>query len=232
MSRRLKYGIQPPADLFALADSIRAVMDKMMVIDEPHEELRQAARDIQAIAQRLAPLCRKGLDARMMPDIEPGPGDRRPYYAGDVDRWHFNPIFPTVKLEPCEGVLRGTVTLGLAYEGPPGCVHGGIVSMLLDQLLGQANLEHGVPAFTGKLTVRYRLPTPLLTALDIEVHPPERIDERRYLTRGWIRADGKVTAAGEGLFVRPVGDVAWSLPHLNADQVEELRRREGKRGKG
>jgi hypothetical protein len=230
MSRRLQYGIQPPADLFDLADSIRAVMDKMVVIDEPHEELRQAAREIQAIAQRLAPLCRTGLDARMMPDIEPGPGDRRPYYAGDAYRWHFNPIFPNVRFEPgSEGVLRGTVTLGLAYEGPPGCVHGGIVSMLLDQLLGQANLEHGVPAFTGKLTVRYRRPTPLLTALDIEVHPPERIDERKYLTRGWIRAGGNVTAAGEGLFVRPVGDVDWSLPHLKAEHARDLRRRDGER---
>ena len=65
MSRRLQYGFQPPADLFELADSIRAVVEKMVVIDEPHEELRQAARDIRAIAQRLAPLCRKGLDASL-----------------------------------------------------------------------------------------------------------------------------------------------------------------------
>jgi hypothetical protein len=229
MSPRLEYGCQPPAELFDLANGIRAVMEKMVVIDQPHEELRRAARELEAIATRLGPIGRKGLHARMMPDMEPGPEDRRPYYAGDIYRWHFNPIFPEITLRVEEGILHGTVTLGLAYEGPPGCVHGGIVSMLLDQLLGQANLEHGVPAFTGKLTVRYRRPTPLLKELDIEIHPPEPIDARKYLTRGWIRADGKVTAAGEGIFVRPATASGWALPHLKAEQAEEMRRRDAGR---
>lgn len=229
MSRRVEYGCQPPAELFDLADSIRAVMERMVVIDQPHEEIGRAVAELEAIATRLAPLGRKGLHTRMMPDMEPGPEDRRPYYAGDVSRWHFNPIFPEIALRVEDGILHGTVTLGLAYEGPPGCVHGGIVSMLLDQLLGQGNLEHGVPAFTGKLTVRYRHPTPLLKELDIEVHPPEPIDDRKYITRGWIRAEGKVTAAGEGVFVRPATGSGWALPHLKAEQAEELRRRDAER---
>ncbi|WP_231123421.1 hotdog family protein [Nocardioides sambongensis] len=38
-----------------------------------------------------------------------------------------------------DGSVRGTVTLGLPYQGPPGCVHGGISALLLDHALGVAN---------------------------------------------------------------------------------------------
>jgi len=69
----------------------------------------------------------------------------------------------------------------------------------------------------------------ILKELDIEVHPPEPIDGRKYLTRGWIRAEGKVTAAGEGVFVRPATAAGWALPHLKAEQAQELRRRDAER---
>jgi acyl-coenzyme A thioesterase PaaI-like protein len=224
--RPLRYGLAPPEELFALAESIRLAMEKMVVIDEPHDELRRARAEIDAIAQRLDAIGRKGLQARMMPEMEPGPDDMRPYYAGDANRWHYNPIFPTVELAMSEGMLRGGVTLGLAYEGPPGCVHGGVVSLLLDQLLGQSNLEHGVAAMTGTLTVTYRRPTPLLRELSLEASPPELIDGRKYVTRGWIRCGGKVTAEGEGVFVQPDFESHPGFPHLQAEQARQLRKKD------
>ena len=48
-----------------------------------------------------------------------------------------------------------------AYEGPPGLVHGGVVALLLDQILGGAADHAGVPGMTGTLTVRYRKGTRL-----------------------------------------------------------------------
>ncbi len=48
------------------------------------------------------------------------------------------------------------------YEGPPTCVHGGVIAELFDELLGISNILAGPGAMTGTLTIRYRRPTPLL----------------------------------------------------------------------
>ena len=64
-------------------------------------------------------------------------------------------------------MIKGTVTFGSAYEGPPGHVHGGYVAAAFDELLGMTQSLGGMPGMTGTLTVRYRRPTPLRT----ELHP-------------------------------------------------------------
>ena len=199
----IEYGIHPPKELIELAHSVRLLIDKMMVIDRSDPELERATAEIEALAGRLDAIGRKGLQARMLPEIDPGPDDLRPYLAGNARRWHYNPINPPLELEMVDGVLRGKVTLSLAWEGPPGCVHGGLISMLLDQLLGQANFESGLGAMTGTLTVRYRRPTPLLTELHVEAGPPERLDVRKCVTRGRIRVGDVVTAEAQGLFIVP-----------------------------
>ncbi|MCF3938787.1 PaaI family thioesterase [Gordonia tangerina] len=110
-------------------------------------------------------------------------------------------------------VVRGSVTdpvvahadveLGAAYEGPPGHVHGGVVSLLFDQVLGEAASMTGLPSYTGTLTIRYLRPTPL-GPLRIEAFTPER-DGRKTLARAAMLVDGAVTAEAEGLFISPRG---------------------------
>jgi hypothetical protein len=226
----LVYGLEPPLALFDLADAVRTVIERMMVIDGSPETLAGARRVLDDVARELEIVGRKGLNVRMQADTEPGPDDLRPYYAGDATRWHYNPIFPPLTVSfDADGVLRGAVCLGLPYEGPPGCVHGGILSLLLDQILGQVNLRHGLPAMTGALTVRYRRPTPLLAPLTLEADPPAAVKGRKHLTRGRILSGGVVTAEAEGLFVLPNFETRGVvLPHLRrADMgrpADRLRR--------
>ncbi|MEX2256095.1 MAG: PaaI family thioesterase, partial [Acidimicrobiia bacterium] len=95
-------------------------------------------------------------------------------------------------------VARGV--FGTVYQGPPGYVHGGWVALAFDEALGMANTASGHPGLTGRLTVRYRRPTPLHTEVVFEAHTA-RVDGRRITTVGTLHADGKVTAEAEGLFV-------------------------------
>lgn len=226
--QQLEYGLVPPEELFELAASMRKVIERMVVIDEGRDELRQARTQMDEIERCLEAVGRKGLHVRMTPGTDPGPDDLRPYYAGNAVRWHYNPIFPPVRLTlDREGILRARLSLGLAYEGPPGCAHGGIVSLLLDQLLGQVNIGNGLPAMTASLKVTYHRPTPLLTELAIEAHPPTLVDGRKYVTRGWLRAGDDVTAEAEGLFVLPAFQNEDAvLPHLRWAELEELRQGE------
>lgn len=214
---RLPYGLTPPDALYGLAASVRGVIEQMVRIEESHPEIARAEAECDAIAGRLEAIARRGMRPRMMPDAARGPDDPRPYYQGDVTRWHYNPFHPPLDVERSgESTLRARVTLGLAHEGPPGCVHGGFVSMMLDQFLGHVNVLHGRPGLTARLTVRYRRPTPLFEELVLESDPPEPEGERRCLVKGRILHDGKVTATGDALFSRPT--VAFTAEALRNSQ--------------
>lgn len=79
-----------------------------------------------------------------------------------------SPIAPPMSVEFRDGVAVGTCELGLAYEGPPSYVHGGISALLLDQVLGHAHAASGRGAgMTAELTLRYRGPVPLCTPLRV-----------------------------------------------------------------
>lgn len=63
----------------------------------------------------------------------------------------------------------GRLTLGPAHEGAPNRSHGGIVSLLFDDLFGFVlNLEQ-TPGFTGQLQLRYAAGTPLGVPLECRV---------------------------------------------------------------
>jgi acyl-coenzyme A thioesterase PaaI-like protein len=198
------YGITTPDALYDLAASVREVVEQMVRIDAPHPELAHAQQQLEAIAGRLAGVARQGAHPRMMPDVEPATPDARPYYQGDATRWHYNPFHPPLLLErKGERGLRVRFRLGLAHEGPPGCVHGGFVAMLLDQLLGHANVLYGLPGLTARLTVRFRRPTPLFEDLLLETDEPEVAGTRRRVVKGRVLHAGVVTATGEALFSQP-----------------------------
>ena len=45
----------------------------------------------------------------------------------------------------------GVVTFGDAYEGPPGCVHGGFIAASFDEMLGFVAGATGKPGMTARL---------------------------------------------------------------------------------
>ncbi len=113
-----------------------------------------------------------------------------------------NPLSPPIVLEalPTENKVRGHVVFGSAYEGPPGCVHGGFVAAAFDEVLGFANSISGNPGMTAELTVRYRKPTPLHSELRFEAELL-RVEGRKNFTAGRVLAGDLVTAEAEGLFI-------------------------------
>jgi acyl-coenzyme A thioesterase PaaI-like protein len=79
-------------------------------------------------------------------------------------------------------------------------VHGGIVAAAFDELLGMTQSLSGQPGMTGRLTVTYRLPTPLHRDLRF-VGTLERVEGRKIFTRGRCFDGGTLTAEAEGLFI-------------------------------
>jgi acyl-coenzyme A thioesterase PaaI-like protein len=120
-------------------------------------------------------------------------------YSPIIGLW--NPISPAASFEWDGERVTGTATFGDAYVGPPNMVHGGIIALLFDELLGMANVCSGVGAFTGTLEVRYEKPTPLHGALELE-GSVDRVEGRKVISVGTITHGGQVTARAEGVFIR------------------------------
>lgn len=114
-----------------------------------------------------------------------------------------NAIAPPLHLSGLpDGSVTGRVTLGMPYQGPPGCVHGGISALLLDHALGVANhWGPGPSGMTGTLTVRYHATTPLFEELTVTARQ-ESYDGRKIRTTGEIAtADGEVRVSADAIFI-------------------------------
>ena len=113
-----------------------------------------------------------------------------------------NPLSPPVTLAQDGDRVRGSATFGSAYEGPPGCVHGGFVAAVFDELLGATQSMSGTQGMTAHLGIDYRRPTPLHVPLELEGWLDRR-DGRKIWARGQLRAagDSTVLAEAEALFI-------------------------------
>ncbi|MCH2169163.1 PaaI family thioesterase [Myxococcota bacterium] len=113
-----------------------------------------------------------------------------------------NPIAPPMKTEsdPESQSASATVTFGHAYEGAPGCVHGGFVAAAFDEILGMVSSYAGRAAMTGEFTVRYRRPTPVGVPLRIEARFDEHRGRRIHTSADLFQGDIRLADA-RGLFI-------------------------------
>jgi acyl-coenzyme A thioesterase PaaI-like protein len=181
-----------------LAAAMRLVIERLVPSNAPEDELRRAADGLERYAEQL----------RVHPRL------KRFHYAesanaGDVGAFFdqspliglANPLAPPITVgQVGERAAEATVTFGSAYEGPPGCVHGGYIAAAFDEVLGFVQSRSGNPGMTGTLTIRYRRPTPLHTELFFEAQIL-RIEGRKIFTRGRLFAGDEVTAEADGLFI-------------------------------
>ena len=111
-----------------------------------------------------------------------------------------NPIAPPVSYEYGTRSITATVRFHEGYQGPPACVHGGMVAALLDDALGRTRHLTGRNCVTGSLNISYKRPTPINADLVVEARI-EEILERKFRVTGEIVYDGHVTASAEAVFV-------------------------------
>lgn len=111
-----------------------------------------------------------------------------------------NPIAPPVSYEYGENSITAKVRFHEGYQGPPACVHGGMVAALLDDALGRTRHLTGRNCVTGSLNITYKRPTPINA--DLEVHARiEEIHARKFRVTGKILHEGQITASAEAVFV-------------------------------
>ena len=197
-------GGQPyDADLMAavteLGTALRELVDASVLTTVPADQLRAAAADARAVTARLAAAQRPETQLPVLDDPL-------------VFRRVYNPVSgvgsalaPPVRIRRVEGGVVGEALLGPAYEGPPGYVHGGMSSLLMDQLLGSAAIAAGLWGMTVRLEVDYRRPVPLSTPLTMRAQVTETAG-RKCVVTGTIAtaaAPDRTLVEARGVFVMP-----------------------------
>ena len=206
---RTTYDPSDPAEDPSLAGKHRLTRAVKRVVDlVAHVDVEAAdpstidalTREAEAMAARLEPL--PDLHARGGLAIAGGPQSALLERSGISGR--SNPLAVPVQwgAPDADGVLRGRATYSGAYEGPPGCVHGGFVAAAFDDIMGSAQMMSGRAGYTGTLTVRMRRPTPLHQRIDYAAGV-ERVDGRKIRVWGTADCDSERLADADILFITP-----------------------------
>jgi acyl-coenzyme A thioesterase PaaI-like protein len=186
------------ADLERVVEETRRLIELLVTAEAPDDVLAAAEREIRAAADRLAPF-RAAAGRRSTPVMTAAdPGAIMPF---DFVVGALSPLAPPLRVRWEPPMAVAETTFSAAYEGPPGCVHGGIIAAAFDQVFNVANLMLGAPGPTATLQLRYRRPTPLASLLRFEAWQ-ERVEERRVYLRGRLLAGSDVTVEAEGAFAR------------------------------
>ena len=181
-----------------LASAMRDVIERLVATRAPTDVLEEAAEQLEAIVRSLDAFPR-GRDFEGFKESA-NSGDPHSHFDHSPLIGLANPLAPPLQLESVEGRVAGTAIFGSAYEGPPGCVHGGYIAAAFDEVLGMAQSLGGHPGMTGTLTVRYRKPTPLHVELRFDAGL-DRVEGRKIFTSGRLLHDGAVTAEAEAIFI-------------------------------
>ena len=181
-----------------VAEALRLVIERAVATAAPPEVLAQIARQLEEVAGALEGYPQGTLyEGFAEPANAPSP---RAFFDHSPFMGAAHPMAPPMELSPEDGRIVGRVRFGTAYEGPPGCVHGGFIAAIFDELLGLTQSISGKPGMTARLTVSYRSPTPLHTDLRLEGELVA-VEGRKIFTVGRCFRGDVLTAEAEGLFI-------------------------------
>jgi hypothetical protein len=175
-SSRWVFGNRPLPQTIALAQVLRRLAATALSLEEEDGDLARLIEDLSAAEQQLAGRVPEDPSPRVGPETKPA---QRVYLDHGTDIGAFNPCFPEYEIHVEGEQATGTVSFPLAFEGPPGLVHGGFLAVFFDCAIQHHNCDYGVAGKTTSLQLEYRRPTPLLTVLDFEI---ERTSDERRIT--------------------------------------------------
>ncbi len=179
-----------------LAQSVRRLIDVTIRSEASASVVAAAKAHIDCAVEQLSEMLMPG------PFGVRGIADGQPIVSGNVAIGVRNPVAPPLVIHrDADGLVWTEVTLGAAYEGPPGHVHGGVCALILDHVLGATAHQPGRPAYTGTLTLRYERGTPL-GPLRASANA-DRIDGAKIFAKGHIADCQGITVTAEGVFIVP-----------------------------
>lgn len=189
------------AQLIRLNNALRQIIEHTVKLNAPLSALEALANQAEQMAAHMQPHS----------SVRPIAAHNKLFKPDDVN-WsgpyspvagRLNPLSPPIHMVLRDGKAIGTAVFGDAYEGPPTCVHGGIVALTWDHVMALANMLLEARGPTAWLHVEYRKPTPLYETLRFEAWI-EKVEGKKIFIRGACYARGEVVTEASGLFINTI----------------------------
>jgi hypothetical protein len=213
----------PDAARLRLAAALRPLIAMTVTGTATDDALIAAADTVERLTADLAAGAGTKRRPRQGPDAT---GASIEYFPTSPVAGILNPVAAPVMLDVVDGTdggppeIRGSAWFDYPYEGPPGCVHGGVIAAVFDEILGAATIVAGSPGMTGTLTVRYRKPTPLRSDIRVEARFLDQ-SGRKIRTRAAMYHGDVLTAEAEGLFIQVIPRQMLAMAEQNASGPDD-----------
>tara|TARA_B100000941_G_C28223935_1_gene408102 strand:- start:77 stop:580 length:504 start_codon:yes stop_codon:yes gene_type:complete len=87
-----------------------------------------------------------------------------------------------------------------SFEGGPGLVHGGILSTVLDDMMGYATFTQNLFCVTANLNVNFRVPSPVDKEFELYAWVKE-VDGNKVYAESVIKSEDTIHVEADGLFI-------------------------------
>jgi hypothetical protein len=179
------FGVEPLPQVLTVAPLLRSVIGSLLSLEQADAAVDRLIGELRSASESLAH--RRPADLAPRIGSHPRP-ERRVYIDHSRSIGAYNPCFPEYDIEVGGDRAWGTVCFPLAYEGPPGVVHGGFLGLFFDCAIQHHNCDAGVAGKTTSLSLSYDRPTPLLKTLEFEID--RSTAARRITSRARLSIDG------------------------------------------
>jgi hypothetical protein len=210
------FGVEALEQTVEAARRLRRVTDLVLAMEDEDDDVAELIARLGDIEAQLATKVPPDPGVRIGPAVG---GDGRVYIQHARGVGSYNPAVPEYAITVDGDRAWGKVTFPIAFEGPPGCAHGGFLAVLFDCVIQHHNCDVGVAGKTTALSLRYRRPTPLLTELRFELE--RSVDNGRITSTGRLLlggTDGQVVCEAE--MRAAVGDRAH-LPAISPRRTKQ-----------
>jgi hypothetical protein len=201
----------PPAsevtdEALLLVSRVRDLVQAVVMTDVDAAQRADAAARIAEVTgalrarERAEPLFLvRHTDGRVESLLQAGSGRLNPQ-APPVS-WVVRPTEPPPGTTPVPTEVHARCTFTEAHAGSPGRVYGGVLALVLDEVLGVAARAAGASGMTVALTVALKGATPFGRPVDIHARYTTREGRKSY-TAGEFVVDGVVTAEAQAIYVQ------------------------------
>jgi len=137
---------------------------------------------------------------RRLTDPSPADGSELLAFVDRTVSGPANPFATEMSLHIDREDMVGTVVFGSAFESAPQRAHGGMVSAVVDDVIGHLMIAKGIPAYTAELTVRYLAGVPLHEPIEFRARI-RSFEGRKIVIEAEGRADEVRFVEAESLFI-------------------------------
>lgn len=184
--------------LAKMSNTLRQMIEDSITIDADCDQLNQINQLLDQAALQISLM---SSDKRTLEYYNPNFGevmnDIQPYSAISGV---YNAVAGPIIFARQQNKIIGKVTYGLAYEGPPNCVHGGIIAGVYDQLMAIASMESGMSGPTAYLHIDYKHATPLFAELEFHAWIAKQ-ENSKVIVEGQCLYQGKLVSTAQALFI-------------------------------